>query len=526
MTTTLEKVPLDKIYPTTDNARAFDPKSPSFIELRESIANKGQKIPGIGRPHPEIADAIDLRAGRRRLEALRQIGEETMDILIRPMTDVEAVEETVLENFREDLTIYEEAANIGKLIEIGHTREEVADLLGGKSAAWVARRCSLLRLDLSIVAELRDGCGIEPTSAALEVLSRYDSDIQRKVLESLKEEEVAYDFAEKGTATKISEKLMQEFCSEYHQDLDKAPWDLDDVELYKPAGACSACPKRSSCEPLLFNPDEIGGKKDADICLDETCWNNKRSRYFETIARDVSVKTGKEPVVMSDFYGDKDRLGDVNVVRKHEYEKAKKTDAGAIPAIDVAAKDPTRITYVKPRDFADTGGGSGAGGQKKTLTQKREELNKKRELYTVYLLHETFTAALLADLVPIDGVDTPAQLLILALSYGVSLHEWIYDLEELQQDNDVWINTDDYGVAYGYLQESDRYLAAGWIAVRKSIAETISRKGPVSSTHTAEYIEHAKEVASLIGWDWDKGLAEATEEIPEPKAWAKEPAAA
>ena len=83
-------------------------------------------------------------------------------------------------------------------------------------------------------------------------------------------------------------------------DLAQAPWRLDDEALAPEAGACSACPFRTSREPLLFPeedaPAEASGKRragkagPADRCLRPDCWRRKTEalldrKHAELLAR-------------------------------------------------------------------------------------------------------------------------------------------------------------------------------------------------------------------------------------------------
>ena len=57
---------------------------------------------------------------------------------------------------------------------------------------------------------------------------------------------------------------------EIHLDLKNAPFDGKDANLLPAAGACSACPKRTGNNPLLF--PEIGNKS---LCTDPACYRAK-----------------------------------------------------------------------------------------------------------------------------------------------------------------------------------------------------------------------------------------------------------
>src|SRR6185369_2695744 len=74
----------------------------------------------------------------------------------------------------------------------------------------------------------------------------------------------------------ISVRDLQNFISQNIQmDLAKAPFSTSDPDLFRQAGACIACPKRSGAEPQLW--PEIGKR---DLCGDRTCYHKKLNAYI------------------------------------------------------------------------------------------------------------------------------------------------------------------------------------------------------------------------------------------------------
>jgi hypothetical protein len=69
---------------------------------------------------------------------------------------------------------------------------------------------------------------------------------------------------------------------QYLRVLKAAPWDLDDAKLVPKAGACSACPKRSSCQQQLF-----AEAKD-DRCLDDLLEATKAAAHVDAASRPPS----------------------------------------------------------------------------------------------------------------------------------------------------------------------------------------------------------------------------------------------
>src|SRR5436190_1034485 len=69
-----------------------------------------------------------------------------------------------------------------------------------------------------------------------------------------------------------------------------APWKPDDEALYPEAGACVACPKRSSHAPDLFAGEldpENSKTPPGDRCLDRVCWGRKAELFLTRKAEDL-----------------------------------------------------------------------------------------------------------------------------------------------------------------------------------------------------------------------------------------------
>ncbi len=81
---------------------------------------------------------------------------------------------------------------------------------------------------------------------------------------------------------------------EIHLDLKNAPFDTEDVTLLPAAGACSACPKRTGNNPLLF--PEIRNKS---LCTDPTCYQAKIQALVQLRVEPL-VKEGQNPVRISE----------------------------------------------------------------------------------------------------------------------------------------------------------------------------------------------------------------------------------
>ena len=135
----------EKIIPNEFQPRNhFDEQS--LKELADSIKEKGIIQPLVVVPHPD--GSYGLIAGERRLRASKQIGLETVPVVIREVSgDDEMLELALIENVqRKDLNPIEEAEAYEKLIKFfSYTQEQAAERVG-KKRSTVTNRLRLLQL--------------------------------------------------------------------------------------------------------------------------------------------------------------------------------------------------------------------------------------------------------------------------------------------------------------------------------------------------------------------------------------------
>ena len=134
-------LPISEIEPNQDQPRkSFSQES--LAELADSIRDHGILQPLLVRPMP--AGRYQLIAGERRWRAARMAGENSVPVIIREMSDQEAMELALIENLqREDLNPVEEAMGYRQLIEqYDMTQEKVAQVVG-KSRPAVANALRL-----------------------------------------------------------------------------------------------------------------------------------------------------------------------------------------------------------------------------------------------------------------------------------------------------------------------------------------------------------------------------------------------
>ena len=125
-------------------------------ELATSIAATGVVQPILVRP--VAAGRYQLIAGERRLMASRKAGKATIPAVVRPASDEQAMEMTIIENLqRADLNPMEQARAFDRLgREFQMTQEQMAKRTG-KDRASVANFLRLLRLPTEIQGKVEAG---------------------------------------------------------------------------------------------------------------------------------------------------------------------------------------------------------------------------------------------------------------------------------------------------------------------------------------------------------------------------------
>ncbi|MDO6588453.1 plasmid partitioning protein RepB [Salipiger sp. 1_MG-2023] len=97
--------------------------------LKRSLAEDGQQIPILVRPLP--GDRYEIVTGRRRLRALTELGQDTIQAFVRRMSDEEAfVAQGIENNARLETSFIERARTILSALEAGFTQVQVEKFLG------------------------------------------------------------------------------------------------------------------------------------------------------------------------------------------------------------------------------------------------------------------------------------------------------------------------------------------------------------------------------------------------------------
>lgn len=146
---------INEIVPNKEQPRkTFD--ETALAELADSICQHGVLQPLLVRP---LANGgYQLVAGERRWRASRMAELKEVPVIIKELSDTEAMEIAIIENLqREDLNPIEEAEGLQALIDkCGYTQEEVAVSVG-KSRPAITNSLRLLKLPEEVRDMAKDG---------------------------------------------------------------------------------------------------------------------------------------------------------------------------------------------------------------------------------------------------------------------------------------------------------------------------------------------------------------------------------
>lgn len=153
--TRIETLPLREIEPDPGQPRkTFDDET--LAELSASIAEHGLLQPIAVRPKP--SGGYLIVAGERRWRASRMAGLAEVPVIVKDVTDEQAMELALVENLqREDLDPVEEAAGIRELMTRCDLTQEQAARKLGKSRSALANSLRLLSLPETVLELLKSG---------------------------------------------------------------------------------------------------------------------------------------------------------------------------------------------------------------------------------------------------------------------------------------------------------------------------------------------------------------------------------
>lgn len=213
----LRHLPIELLKANPNNPR----KSFAAAELDDlaaSIREKGLLQPIVVRPVGE--GNYEIVAGERRWRAAQKAGVHDVPVLVRELSDGEAMEIALIENIqRSDLNPLEEARAYHLLLEqFSYTQQQLGDSIG-KSRSHIANTLRLMNLPEAIRVQIEEG---RLTAGHARALVATDSPA-----------ELADKIIKLGLSVRETEKLAREATSPAKRPKPKAEKDADTKALEK-----------------------------------------------------------------------------------------------------------------------------------------------------------------------------------------------------------------------------------------------------------------------------------------------------
>lgn len=208
--------------------RTFD--ETDLRELTDSIRANGVLQPIVVRSDPKTAGRFQLIAGERRWRSAQRAGLHEIPVVIREMSDDDALEVAIVENVqRAGLNAIEEALGYHALVErFNYTQEDLATNIG-KSRSHIANMLRLLNLPAEVRQMVEDG--------------RLSAGHARALVTSKDAIALAREAVEKGLSVREMEALANAARAEPAKGGRKAklPKDIDTVRLERDIRAAIGC---------------------------------------------------------------------------------------------------------------------------------------------------------------------------------------------------------------------------------------------------------------------------------------------
>lgn len=227
--------------------------------LAADIKENGIKVHLIVRRRPRSLGGYEILDGARRRKAAEKAGAVKAPCLVVEVDDATAIAMQLDANDkRVPLHPVDEAAIFARLAALGWDDAAIAKRFQRKRPE-ITRR---LRLN-----------GLAPKARAAFVDGLIDED-GALALARIEPKKQAEYIAAVDAGTLCLEEVASTVNREQSASLEDVPWRISDEKLVPKAGACSACPKRSSVQRDLFA--EVAG----DRCLDVACFRGKMDAVY------------------------------------------------------------------------------------------------------------------------------------------------------------------------------------------------------------------------------------------------------
>jgi len=153
----VQLVAVDQLEPSPfQPRRAMD--ETALGELADSIGQRGILQPLLVRPKPGLSGAYQIIAGERRWRAAQRAQLHEVPVLVRELSDADAMAAGLVENLqREDLNAVEEAEGYRRLMAEFNIGQEKLGEAVGKSRQYINNIVRILKLPPKVLDMVRDG---------------------------------------------------------------------------------------------------------------------------------------------------------------------------------------------------------------------------------------------------------------------------------------------------------------------------------------------------------------------------------
>jgi ParB family chromosome partitioning protein len=171
----------------------FDPEA--LAELVTSIREVGVLQPIVVRPIPGNSEQYELIMGERRLRASKEVGLESIPVIIKDTADENMLRDALLENLhRAELNPLEEASAYQQLLaDFDITQEQLAERIG-RSRPQITNTIRLLKLPADVQKKV--AAGVLSAGHARAILSVGDEQAMSKLANKIINEDLSVRAAE------------------------------------------------------------------------------------------------------------------------------------------------------------------------------------------------------------------------------------------------------------------------------------------------------------------------------------------
>lgn len=279
------------LRPSSINPRkSFD--RDAMKELVDSVKMHGVIEPLIVRPTKDAKGKHEVVVGERRLRAAVEAGVKTVPVILKELTDEQALEVMIAENLmRDDLKPLEEAEAVKRFLDNGVTQQELAKRIG-KSQAWISNRARMMALPENLqrlVAERKIG-----VEHAILAAPYADKAVVKKIARNFEDKlkmgagmtvQEAQSQVENALNTK---SLVFNFDDRYGHNEYKEHLDLDD---------CKKCKKKTKRTTTWGHAETI--------CLEADCFRPRvkaaKEKAKEAAAKKIERKVRKGTLHIADM---------------------------------------------------------------------------------------------------------------------------------------------------------------------------------------------------------------------------------